>query len=229
VSSLLARDHGAPEALRARADREARRYFLLALSADRRPLLVPRVVAIGGVIAAGKSTIAELLGDRLSAPVIDSDRTRKAMLGVAPTEHVNDPSWRGAYDPRFTDRVYDEVLRRARVVLRSGRPVVLDASFRSPEMRRRARELAAEHAAPFTLVECVAPAELCRARLAERAKGAAVSDGRADIFDDFVARYQPPAELSPLEHLRLDTSRPLADTIAQLTAHIETWPKGLAA
>src|ERR1700690_273060 len=41
------------------ASRDARRYFLLALSAERRSMLLPAVIAVGGVIASGKSTIAE--------------------------------------------------------------------------------------------------------------------------------------------------------------------------
>src|SRR5262249_31789082 len=138
IASILADDANADVEARGRAEREARKHYLLALSAERRSLLVPAVIAVGGVIACGKSTVAEA-----SAPIVDADRTRKSMLGVAATRKLHDPAWSGAYDPAFTEEVYAEVLRRAAVVLDSGRPVVIDASFRSVEMRRRARELAA--------------------------------------------------------------------------------------
>jgi aminoglycoside phosphotransferase family enzyme/predicted kinase len=207
----------------------ARRHLLLALSADRRSLLAPAVVAVGGIIASGKSTIAERLGDAMGAPVVEADRTRKAMLGVAPTERIAESAWHGAYDPAFTDRVYAEVLRRAGVVLAAGRPVVLDASFRSKSMRAAARALAQSHGVPFHFVECRADAATCRSRLAARAKSSAISDGRIEIFDDFVAKFEPPDEIADVERTVLDTTHPPAESLATLRARLDTWPVGLNA
>jgi aminoglycoside phosphotransferase family enzyme/predicted kinase len=227
VATMLAADASADLETRARAGAEARRYFLLALSAERRSLVGPAVVAVGGVIASGKSTIATRLGESLGAPVIEADRTRKQMLGIPPTQAIDEASFRGAYDPAFTDRVYDEVLRRADVVVSSGRPVVLDASFRSVDMRRRARSLATAHGVPFRFVECRATRDVCLARLSARERDRGISDGRGAIFDDFCARWEPVAELSADEHVVLDTSRPLAESLAAVEAHVETWPRGL--
>lgn len=228
VAAILGADTAVDDPTRARAAREARRSFTLALAADRSSLLRPSVIAVGGVIASGKSTVAELVADESSAPIVDADRTRKSMLGVAPTRPLEEKAWSGAYDTGFTDKVYAEVLRRADVVLRSGRPVVLDASFRSPEMRRAARELAARRGVPFRFVECRAPAALCRERLVQRAREEHVSDGRLEVFDAFAARYEPPDELSRGELVVLDTSRPEGETLANLRARLDTWPLGLA-
>ena len=172
VASMLANDEGAEPAARRRAEQEVRRYFLLALSSDRQSLLKPVVVAVGGVIASGKSAIAGHLGQALSAPIVQADRTRKAMLGLDPLRHLDDPAWTGGYDPAFSDRVYDELLRRAAVVLASGRPVILDASFRSAGLRRAVRELAAARGVPFRFVECRATRDICRERLAARERAA---------------------------------------------------------
>jgi aminoglycoside phosphotransferase family enzyme/predicted kinase len=228
VSAILARDASVDDATRAAAATAARRSFSLALSADRSSLLRPAVVAVGGVIASGKSTVAELVGRETSAPVVDADRTRKFMLGVAPTQALEEQPWTGAYDPKLTEAVYAEVLRRAEVVLASGRPVVLDASFRSPAMRRAARDVAARHGVPFCLVECRAPPEVCRERLVRRAREEHVSDGRLAVFDAFAARYEPPREVPSEELLVVDTTRPLADTLAALRGRLATWPLGLA-
>jgi predicted kinase len=217
----MARDASASEAQRERAEAQARRHFLFALSAHRPPLRRPRLVAVGGLIASGKSTVADLIGPALPAPVVDSDRTRKHMLGVAATVPVHDPAWAKGYDLAFTGRVYDEVLRRAAVVLASGRPVVLDASFRSAEMRRRARELATRFAVPFLLVECKATLEVCRQRLVARASEPTVSDGRLAVFDAFAARYEPVQELSSSEHVVLDTTMPRSDLLGQLARWLE--------
>jgi aminoglycoside phosphotransferase family enzyme/predicted kinase len=213
-----------------RADRaEARKHLLLALATGRASLLKPALVAVGGVIASGKSTLAERLGAMMSAPVVDADRTRKHMLGVEATAPVAHDAWSGAYDPQFTERVYEEVMRRASVVLASGRPVVVDASFRSAAMRAAARDVAHAHRAPFRFIECTVSRETALARLAERARGESVSDGRAAIYDDFCARYEPPRELRDAERLRVDTSAAPDESAAIARRFVDTWPDGLVA
>lgn len=212
---------------RTRAEASARRCFLLALAAERRPLLPPTVVAVGGIIASGKSTVADRLGFEMSAPIVDADRTRKQLLGVQATAPVHEGAWQGAYDPTFTEAVYAEVFRRAAVVLASGRSVIVEASFRSRALRARARELAARHGVPFRLVECRASPEICRQRLRKRAHEASVSDGRLEIFDDFVARWEPIDELPAPEHIVIDTAGPLADNLVVLRNALRTWPPGL--
>jgi uncharacterized protein len=229
ISTFLQSDSTLPWNVRARAAEEARRYFLLALSASRRALVAPALVAVGGVIASGKSTVAGWIASELGAPVVDADRTRKHMLGIEPMQHVNDGAWAGAYDQAFTERVYHEVMRRAEVVLASGRPVILDASFRSEAMRRDARALAARLGVPFKLVECKASASACRSRLEQRADCGSVSDGRLEVFDEFVARFEAMSELPASEHVVIDTSLSHEATLSSLRQALDLWPHGLVA
>jgi aminoglycoside phosphotransferase family enzyme/predicted kinase len=229
IETFLAENEAAPHELRRRAAEEARRYFLLAIASERPQVLRPMVVAVGGIIAAGKSTLAGWIAEQVGAPIVEADRTRKHMLGVAATTRVNADAFTGAYDKGFTDKVYEEMNRRAGVVLASGRPVILDASFRSPAMRLAARALARAHGVPFVFLECRAPAEVCKARLASRQdRAGTVSDARLAIFDDFVKEWQPVMELSPGQHVVVETSRPEVETHAEVKGHVTTWPDGLA-
>ena len=227
IATFVAGDPDVTDDVRARMEADARRHFLLALSSGRRALLRPFLVAVGGVIASGKSTVASALASEMSAPVVDADRTRKHMLGVPETRRVDEAAWHGAYDPAFTRRVYDEVLRRAGVVLASGRSVVVDASFRSRAMRQELRAVAEACGVPFLLVECRASRDACMDWLAVRATDATVSDGRAAIFDDFVASFEPMDELAAGEHVVVDTRRPLGETLDALRARVPTWPPDL--
>lgn len=227
ISSFLAADPAIDSRVRERAAREARRYYLLALASERRSLLPPSVVAVGGIIASGKSTIAEAIAGALSAPVVDADRTRKHLLGVGATDPLHHPAFAGAYTPEWTERTYAEMLRRAEAVLASGRPVVLDASFRSRRRRAAARELAVRRGVPFHFVECQADPELCKRRLRQRQRQRGVSDGRLEIFDAFLASWQRVDELPAPEHLPLDTSRPLPESLAILRRELAVWPPGL--
>jgi aminoglycoside phosphotransferase family enzyme/predicted kinase len=220
VSSLLEDDAGASPAARARAAAQARKYYLLAEACTREPLARPALYAVGGGIASGKSTIAETLGELISAPVVDADRTRKQLAGVGATTPLSDAAFAGHYAPEQSERVYAELLRRAEVVLRSKRPVVVEASFRDRQQRLLVRGLAERLGVPFLFVECTAPPDVCRQRLAERAKGPSVSDGRSAIFDAFLASWQPVEELPADSHLQLDTTGPLPQTLERLAARV---------
>jgi hypothetical protein len=219
VASLLASDTEASAEARERARQEARRYFVLSLAYERPPLVPPRVVAVGGLIASGKSAVAATIGDMLAAPVLSSDRTRKRLMGREPTESMRSQAWSGAYSPSATEEVYGEIFRLADVVVSSGRPVVIDASFRTIAMREAARALAKHHGVPFLLVECGAPRELIEERLAARERaGLHESDARTDMLEEFERRFEHVDELPPSEHVRLNTSQSRTETRQQLEA-----------
>ena len=195
---------------------QARRYLLLAQAAERPPLEPPRLIAVGGMIAAGKSSVSDGLGRRLSLPVISSDLTRKRMLGVAPTTPLAHGAGQGAYSQDKQRDVYAEVLRRARVVLESGRSVVLDATFGRRADREAARGLAAAVGASFCFVECRVPDQVARARLEARSQRPSVSDGRLAIYDELLASYEPVTELRATEHVCIDTSGSPEQSLAAL-------------
>jgi len=216
VASLLAEDESADESARERARSTARKYYQLAEACSREALAKPRLYAVGGIIASGKSTLALQLADLIDAPVLEADRTRKQLAGLDPHTPWRDAAFSGHYGSEQTHAVYAELLRRAEVILRSGRSAIIDASFRERAQREAAGARAAALGCEFVFVECFAPLEVCRQRLAKRAQGPSTSDGRADIFDDFVRSYEPVTELADSEHVRVDSSA--AETDSQLRA-----------
>jgi uncharacterized protein len=195
---------------------QARRYLLLAQAAERPPLEPPRMLTVGGMIASGKSSLAEALGKRLGLAVISSDSIRKRLLGLEPTARIEHAVGQGAYSPDQQQAVYDEVLRRARVVLESGRSVVIDATFRRRADREAARHLAQSLEAGFCFVECRASPAIARARLEARARGPSESDGRLEIYDQLVATGEAVTELAVDEHCCIDTSGTLDQSLAAL-------------
>jgi hypothetical protein len=220
VSSILVDDEGAASEARERAAAQARKYYLLAEACTHEPLERPQLLAVGGMIASGKSTIAERLAEALHAPVIDSDRTRKRLLGVDPLTPLTDAAFSGAYSPAMTERTYRELLRCAEVVLRSGRSVVLDASFRERESRSAALELARRLGVRFFFIECATDEATLRRRLAERATRPSISDGRAELLTALAAHAESVEELPAPMHLRVDTARPLDTTLAEILASV---------
>lgn len=163
----------------------------------------------------------------MTAPVVDADRTRKALAGVAATAPLTEAAFCGACSSEATERVYDEVFRRAACVLESGRPVILDASFRTRALRARARDLAKRYGVPFFFLECRAAREACERRLRKRALGPCVSDGRREILQDFIDRWERVDELSPGEHFVVDTGQAREATRQNLSRRLPSWPPGL--
>jgi aminoglycoside phosphotransferase family enzyme/predicted kinase len=216
VACFVAADPSTPPGKARRKGREARALFALA---DR--FLSPRprpgpVVAVGGVIGSGKSTVALALARCLGTPVVSSDATRKQLAGIAPTRRG--PA--AIYAPGFTDRTMAEMLRRAALVADTGRGVVLDATFRSRDLRWRARETARLRGAPFLFVEARCGEAELRRRLRDRSTRASVSDAGEELLPRMLREFEPVTELPAAEHLVLDTSRygenPAGAVIARL-------------
>jgi aminoglycoside phosphotransferase family enzyme/predicted kinase len=216
VASFTAADATVDYATRERAWQQARRYALLALSATRSPSLAPVVIAVGGTLAAGKSTLTERLALELAAPSVDTDRIRKHLSGHLPFDAVRVPAFTGPYSHEASEQVYAELHRRASVVIGSGRPVLVEASFRTAAQRRRIRALAEVHKVPFYFIECRAPVEVRKGRLLARAQAASVSDGRLELVDAFDRSLEPVTELNAAEHLTVDTTRPLESNVNDL-------------
>jgi aminoglycoside phosphotransferase family enzyme/predicted kinase len=211
VAAFLAADTAVGADVRARKRAEARRQFALARSFSGAPLDTPFVVAVTGVVGSGKSTLAAGLGRELAAPIISSDRTRKAIAGLAPSAR-GDAS---LYTPAALERNYREVFARAADVVSSGRGVILDATFSSRRWRHEAAALARRLGACFALIDVrCTDRDLLSARLAERRRHATVSDaGEADLHR-LLAAYEPLDASDPGPRVVVDGGARPADAVA---------------
>jgi aminoglycoside phosphotransferase family enzyme/predicted kinase len=223
VAALLAADPSTPSDKAGRKAGEARALFALAHGYTRPRGAPGPVVAVGGLIGAGKTLLAEAASRALGLPVIGSDRTRKWLAGVAPTERAPED----AYRPEFSKRTFDEVFRRAEVVLRSGRGVILDATFRGRELRGRARDLAGRHGRRFLFVEAVCDDAALIERLRRRAAGPSVSDATEALLASMRADFEAVTELPGGEHMALETTRP-PDELAEAVRAALARPAGEA-
>jgi len=98
-------------------------------------------------------------------PILRSDLLR---LEVLKGEDVFDAKVAGNMSKRLS--VYDEMFRRAGDLAEKGKSVILDATFVTQELRRRAAEIAAKHDMTFVILETSCPQEVSVARLQRRTK-----------------------------------------------------------
>jgi aminoglycoside phosphotransferase family enzyme/predicted kinase len=151
-----------------------------------------RLVLVGGLPGAGKSTLAASLGDALEAAVLRSDELRKQEAGLDVTDRRPAPLGGGLYTPQATAAVYTELLARARTCLVHGLSVVLDASWQGPAWRRAAQAIASETAADLDELRCVAPGATRQARIHQRAAlGADPSDATMAVARAMAASEVP--------------------------------------
>ena len=172
----------------ARADAEAAvRYAELAHAHLRRGAV--RLALVGGLPGTGKSTIAGALADRCGAVLLSSDRVRKELAGLDPTESATAGFREGLYSAEHTEALYRQLLERADALLARGESVVVDASWTSSGHRGAAAALAARLSSDLIALECRAPAEVAAQRI--RSRGAVASDATADIAVAMAAAADP--------------------------------------
>jgi putative hydrolase of the HAD superfamily len=155
------------------------------------------LIAVGGQVASGKSTLARALARELEAAHLEGDVVRESLL------EGREGTGAATFDPALEERVYRELLRRAEDALAAG-PVVLDACFPRGSQRLGARRVARRLGVPFLLAECRASEETVRRRLAAR-DAESGHRGWQKLHDDLAGHWEPVIELASHEHVLVKT------------------------
>lgn len=176
----------------------ARAYFALA----RELLAAPRaaVIAIGGLSGSGKSSVAAALAPKIGAPpgarVVNSDRIRKRLFGVAPTERLPQE----AYASAVSEKVYGEMFDAAARTAATGWPVIVDAVFDRAPDRAAAKSVADRRQTPFLGVWLDLDFEKRAARVDQRRND--VSDATREVL-----AKQMEKATGGIEWLKIDASK----------------------
>ena len=162
----------------------------------------PAIIAVGGVSASGKSTLARALAERTGAPVVSSDVVRKALVGLEPGQRA--PA--AAYGPGMSAATYDALGREAHGL--EG-PVIADATFHRRELREVFRRALGKRARELLFVECTAPVGVLERRLLDREREPArVSDATLAVLRRQLEDRDPLDEVPASAHLSLRCDQP---------------------
>jgi len=215
IESLRSEESELPEKEGKDSLRRAKQYFTLSL---KYALFgsQPSLIIIFGLMGTGKSTLANLLSRELTSKVISSDRIRKEMRGIAPTERKYEAFDVGIYSKNITERVYKEIARQGIQAVQSGKAVILDASFSKTKYRKLVINKAKSLDIPIFFIQAKAAKKTIRERLIKREEiGKAVSDGRLEIFEKFKEGFEQPIEVPRDKYLLVNTDKTMEETLTQ--------------
>jgi len=116
-----------------------------------------------GLPGTWKTETSEEISKIKGYPILRSDLIR---LEVLKGENIFDE--RVASDMSKRTMVYDETFRRADEALEKGDSAILDATFITQSLRRRAAEIAARHNKTFVILQTHCPQEVAIARILRR-------------------------------------------------------------
>jgi predicted kinase len=116
-----------------------------------------------GLPGTWKTETSEEISRIKGYPILRSDLIR---LEVLKDEDIFDDKVASNMSKRTM--VYDETFRRADEVLEKGDSVILDATFVTQSLRRRAAEIAAKHNKTFVILQTHCPQEVAIARILRR-------------------------------------------------------------
>jgi predicted kinase len=161
-----------------------------------------------GVSGSGKSAIATgLLPDAL---ILRSDVVRKELLGLKPDQHTYVDYGAGIYADDITGKIYHLLAQRAVEEARSGKRVIVDATYLKEEQRLAFfGACCAAGLNPF-FIDCFAAKSVLKERIERRtAEREDVSDGHPAILEKQLAVREKATELPFFRVFRLNTDEDL--------------------
>jgi hypothetical protein len=195
---------------RGRMEREYHEYLALAhrLAHDRRPA----IVLMHGLSGSGKTTVAQALLERVGGLRVRSDVERKRLHGLAADARTASAAGEGIYGAGASRRTYDRLADVAATIAAAGYPAIVDATFLHRAERERFRDLAARLGVPFVIVDCAAPLEVLRARVARRAaSGGDASEATVEVLERQARASEPLADDEAEVTVTVDAARAPGD------------------
>ena len=143
----------------------------------------PRLIITRGLSGSGKTTVARTLASHLGAVHIRSDVERKRLFlagtGEPPPTGIDE----GMYSADAGKHTYGRLRELALQMLKTGYPVVVDATFLELEQRAVFRRLAEALQVPFTILDIRATERALRDRIVRRAEtGSDASDANLRVL-----------------------------------------------
>jgi predicted kinase len=178
--------------------------------------MVPETVLIAcGLPASYKTETTEVIAELKDYTILRTDLIRLELLK---DEDIFDE--KVASNMRKRELVYDEMFSRADELAAKGKGIILDATFITQALRRRAAQIAAQHDKVFVIQQTQCPQAVSLRRISERTRENYESNALTEqAYFNNKRKFQP-VDLEDLKsvypslritHLLVDTTSDLVD------------------
>jgi uncharacterized protein len=206
VTSFRLDQKDLPANERSQITKTAKRYFDLAYTYAAH-LEKPVLILTAGLMGCGKSYQARHLAARLGAITIRTDVLRKELLNINPTDRHHEDFGEGIYSDDISRLTYDKAYDLAQSAIKSGQPVIIDASFKRRSERQKAGQMAQSLNIPFYVIECTCRDEIVKMRLEKRVQEKTnASDGRWEIYAAQKNDFDEINEVTSGNYFKIDTA-----------------------
>lgn len=170
----------------------------------------PMLIIMNGFCASGKSTIARQIATRIGAIQIRSDIERKRLAGLNADADSQSRLLDDLYHPDTTESVYQHLADLAQRIIAAGFSVVVDATFLRHDLRDIFIRLSGKLNVPLTIVQCKAPDNVLRKRVAQSQTEEKISERRLEVLEHQLKHHNPftPQELALT--VRVDSTQPVS-------------------
>lgn len=149
----------------------------------------PWLIIASGLPGSGKSFACRAIREQTGWRVFGSDRIRKELAGVDPGDRL--PA--ECYTQSFSARTYDELIERGLEEAVKNGAAILDANFRTSELRRWAKSRALKEGIRTALLSFATAEDLAMKRLEDRLPFNAVgSDADFSVYSRLREEFEPP-------------------------------------
>jgi len=148
-----------------------------------------------GLTGTGKTTVARKIAIDYYGKLISTDTLRKELEGINKYDRHHDAYNTGLYAPEKMLKTYEKILEKAKKLLEKDENVVLDATFKTKDLRKKALKIAEKTKARFLILYTVCPEEVVKKYLEDRLKKKSVSDGRWEIYVKQKNSFEPPESI----------------------------------
>lgn len=177
-----------------------------------------------GLIASGKSTLAQAFAEQWHLQYYNSDIERKKLARIERTTRGTGKFAEGIYTAEFTRLTYDALIDKGKAEILHGRSVVLDGSYVKQIERQKILKAFAGLARLFFIL-CEVSEQVTQQRLQLRAFDEnAVSDGTFEIYVLQKQRFEYPDELDPAGFMTIETDGDTEQLLTTLASSLNIPP-----
>jgi aminoglycoside phosphotransferase family enzyme/predicted kinase len=191
----------------------AQRYLKLAYTYANSLPLKKRIIVMMGLPGSGKTYIGRRIRKELNFTHFTTDLIRKDIAGLYPEEDSASAYGENIYSAYMTRRTYEELFKRAALLLNKKRSCILDGTFLTQFLREKLKDWIKKQRIKeenFYPIFCYAPEWLILRRLKKKKKDTiSFSEATPEVYFKMKAQFTPPTkeEFQPYELTSINTTK----------------------